>query len=145
MAVLSVAFAAFAALLGVLIRHSGETQERSTLQTEARAAIDRLVQDLRQANTGDAGTPILSLGSSQITFLSPDRATPFRLRQIAYRVSGDRLERAMAVSTNTGGPPGRFRRSERGSHRRARSSTRPCSATSTPPVWLRPTPPGCAR
>ena len=108
MAVLSVAFAAFAALLGVLIRHSGETQERSTLQTEARAAIDRLVQDLRQANTGDAGTPILSLGSSQITFLSPDRATPFRLRQIAYRVSGDRLERAMAVSTNTGGPPWTF-------------------------------------
>lgn len=57
MAVLSVAFAAFAALLGVLIRHSGETQERSTLQTEARAAIDRLVQDLRQGEhrrRGDA-------------------------------------------------------------------------------------------
>jgi hypothetical protein len=42
---------------------------------------------------------------TQLTFYSPDRATPFHNRKVSYQLSSGRFERAMATSTNTNGPP----------------------------------------
>jgi len=105
MAVIALVFAGFATMLSATIRHTDNVQEYSALQTEARAAVDTLTRDLRQAYTGNSASAIESISGTQIRFLSPDRATPFRLRRIAYQVSGGALQRAFTTSTNTGGPP----------------------------------------
>jgi len=103
---IGVLFAAFALVVGSGLRHSKQVEEESTLQTEVRGAIDRLSQDLRQAYTGEDGVvAIESISPTQITFLSPDRSTPVRLRRISYRLSSGTLERALAVSTDNDGPP----------------------------------------
>jgi prepilin-type N-terminal cleavage/methylation domain-containing protein len=106
MTFLGVLFAAFALVVGSGLRHSKQVEESSTLQTEVRAAIDHLARDLRQAYTGDdAAFPIESISGTQITFLSPDRAEPFHLRRISYRLQNGELQRAEAVSSDTDGPP----------------------------------------
>lgn len=106
MAVLGFLAAAFAVVLGSVVRHSSSTQDAAVLQTEARAALDRLASDLRQAYTGDDATyPIESVSGTVIQFLSPDRQTPFHLRRVAYRLSGGRFERAEATSSDTDGAP----------------------------------------
>lgn len=106
MAVLGFLAAAFAVVLGSVVRHSSSTQDSAVLQTEARAALDRLASDLRQAYTGDDATyPIESVSGTVIQFLSPDRQTPFHLRRVAYRLSGGRFERAEATSSDTDGAP----------------------------------------
>ena len=103
-ALLAVAYPLFAST----IRHSGDVQERTVLQAEARGAAEALVRELRQAHTDEETRPLEAIAASQISFLSPDNAEPPRLRRIAYQMSGDRLERAVAVSTNTDGPPWMF-------------------------------------
>jgi prepilin-type N-terminal cleavage/methylation domain-containing protein len=101
-----VLFAAFALVVGSGLRHGKQVEEESTLQTEVRGAIDRLSADLRQAYTGEDGViAIESISPTQITFLSPDRSTPFRLRRISYRLQNGTLQRALAVSSDTDGPP----------------------------------------
>jgi prepilin-type N-terminal cleavage/methylation domain-containing protein len=106
-------------LMGVLVMamtglmttvgHWGDkVQEDSTLQAEARASLDHLAQDLRQAYSGDATPAIESMSATGITFLSPDRSTPYRLRRISYRLNGGSLDRAQALSTNAGAPPWTF-------------------------------------
>jgi prepilin-type N-terminal cleavage/methylation domain-containing protein len=101
-----VLFAAFALVVGSGLRHGKQVEEESTLQTEVRGAVDRFSQDLRQAYTGEDGVvAIESISPTQITFLSPDRSTPFRLRRISYRLQNGTLQRALAVSSNTDGPP----------------------------------------
>jgi type II secretory pathway component PulJ len=88
------------------MRHAAEIDERSQTQAEARLAVDTLVRDLRQSWVGmQATAPIETMTPTTITFLSPDRQTPFRLRRISYRLSGTTLERSVQVSTNTGSPP----------------------------------------
>ena len=105
-AVLGIFFAAFATVVGSAIRSSGEVQQQAVIQTEVRAAVDSLVADLRQATiAGDTSLARVSTATgTQLTFLSPDRTQPMRLRQISYRVSGDELQRALATSTNTAAP-----------------------------------------
>lgn len=99
-------FAAASMLFTSALRHNDEVMEESTIQTEVRAAIDTLAGELRQAYTGDdLVAPIESIGSTGLTFLSPDRASPFHLRRISYRVTDGTLERAVAASSNTDGPP----------------------------------------
>ena len=105
MAVFSILVAAFAQLLGTTVIRSGRTQEQSTLQTEVRAGVDTLASDLRQALCNNTTPPVTVAGPSQITFYTPDRLTPYHLRQVSYRLSGGSLQRAFATSTNTGGPP----------------------------------------
>lgn len=108
MAVFSVLIAIFAMVFGSAIRHSDELEEQSGLQLEARAAIAFLSQDLRQAYDGDGDvltSPIESIGPTQITFLSPDRAVPFHLRRLSYRLNAGQFERAMATSSDTDGYP----------------------------------------
>ena len=95
-------------LLTVTARWGDDVQEASVTQTEVRGALDELVREVRQAWSGD-GTPAIELLSpTQITFRSPDRGTPMRLRRISYQLTGGRFERAIAVSTNTGAPPWTF-------------------------------------
>lgn len=108
MTVFSILVATFVLTFGSAIRHSDEVEEQSSLQVEARAAIAFLSQDLRQVYDGDGDvltSPIESIGSTQITFLTPDRATPFHMRRLSYRLNGGQFERAMATSSDTDGYP----------------------------------------
>jgi prepilin-type N-terminal cleavage/methylation domain-containing protein len=106
LAVLGIFFAAFSTVVSSSIRHSSEIQEQATLQTEARAAVDVLAADLRQATrAGDTTlTRISTASSTQLTFHSPDRAATFHLRRIAYQITGGQLQRALATSTATAAP-----------------------------------------
>jgi len=108
MTVFSIVLASFAMVLSSSIRHSGEIEESSNLQVEARAAITSVSQDLRQVYDGDGDvltSPIETMSSTQITFLSPDRQVPFHIRRVSYRLNGTQFERAMAISTDTDGAP----------------------------------------
>ena len=108
MVLIGAVFTIFSITMSSTIRNSTEVQEDSVLQGEVRATVDALAKDLRQAYTGN-GTPALeTMTGTQIQFLSPDRATPFHLRRIAYRLASGRIERASATSTNTGQPPWTF-------------------------------------
>lgn len=105
-AVLGVFFAAFATVVSSAIRNGSEVQEQAVLQTEVRAAVDTLVADLRQATVaGDTSLARISTATgTQLTFLSPNRSQPMRLRRISYRISGGQLQRAFATSSNTAAP-----------------------------------------
>jgi prepilin-type N-terminal cleavage/methylation domain-containing protein len=106
MAVLGIVLASMASLLSAIYNTGTQTIEASTLQDEARSAVDLLVADLRQAYTGDSATSLVaSISSTAITFYSPDRQQPFHLRKIAYQQSGTTLQRAYVTSTDTDGTP----------------------------------------
>ena len=108
MAVFGIVLATFAMVMRTAIRHSGEVEQQSNLQNEARSAITGMSQDLRQVYDGDANlatSPIQSIFANQITFLSPDRQQPFHLRRITYRIQGTELQRATLTSTDTDGYP----------------------------------------
>ena len=78
------------------------------LQGEVRAAVDGLAKDLRQAYTGNGNPGLEKMLPAQLQFLSPDRQTPFHLRRVNYKLSNRTLQRASALSTNTGAPPWTF-------------------------------------
>jgi prepilin-type N-terminal cleavage/methylation domain-containing protein len=108
MAVFGIVLATFAMVMQSAIRHSGEVEQQSNLQHDARTAITTMAQDLRQAYDGDgneATAPIQSIFANQLTFLSPDRQLPFHLRRITYRLQGTNLERGVLTSTDTDGYP----------------------------------------
>ena len=98
-------FAAFSLVLTSTLHHNDEVTAESTAKTELRTSIDGLANELRQAYSGDTTSPIESVSGTQITFLSPDRATPFHLRRISYRLSSGSFQRAIAISTDTDGAP----------------------------------------
>jgi prepilin-type N-terminal cleavage/methylation domain-containing protein len=87
------------------IRSSTDTQNRSVLQTEARAALDQMVQDMRQSYANGSSAAFTLMNANQVTFTSPDRVTPFHLRLVSYRIQNGELDRSVATSTNTNGPP----------------------------------------
>ena len=105
-AVLGIFFAAFSTVVSSSIKNGTQIQEEAVLQTEARAAVDSMAADLRQAsNAGDVTLTRLSTATgTQLTFLSPDRASTMHLRKIAYQVTGGQLQRAIATSTSTVAP-----------------------------------------
>ena len=106
MAVLSIFLAAVALVLSNAIKSSSAVEDQGTNQTEVRGAVDALASDLRQAYTDSAITSsIVTWTGTQLEFYSPDRLTPFHLRRLSYRLSGGTIQRAQAISTNTGGPP----------------------------------------
>ena len=108
MGVFGIILATFAMVMSSVIRHSGEVEQQSNLQHEARTAITAMAQDLRQVYDGDdnlATSPIQSIFANQITFLTPDRQLPFHLRRVTYRLQGTNLERAFLTSTDTDGAP----------------------------------------
>ena len=103
--VVGILMSAFASIVSAMVTHSTEITAESVAQTQARASIDELARDLRQAYAGDGTNGIEAYTTSSITFDSPDRATPFHLRRISYRLSGGVLQRQLTTSTNTNGPP----------------------------------------
>ena len=109
MAVLAVLFAIYSLILSNTIRDSSTVEDQSSAQTEVRAAIDGLAQDLRQAYTGDSSmSQVVAITGTTLTFYSPDRQTPFHLREIDYQLTGGKLQRRVALSTNTGSYPWTF-------------------------------------
>jgi prepilin-type N-terminal cleavage/methylation domain-containing protein len=108
LAVTGVLVGAFMGAFASALRQGGEIEQRSVLQTEARAAIDGLAAELRQAYTGD-GTPLVELATpTALTFDSPDRQSPMHLRRLSYRLVGGELQRSLTTSTNTGSGPWTF-------------------------------------
>jgi prepilin-type N-terminal cleavage/methylation domain-containing protein len=105
---LGLLFSAFSLVFASVIHNQAQVQNEALFQEEARTALDRLARDLRQASTNDSSTQrIVTMTSSQLTFYAPDSAstTTYHLREISYRVAGGELDRQMAWSTNTNGPP----------------------------------------
>ena len=110
-AVLGILFAIYSLVLSGTIRDSSTVEDQGVAQAEVRAAVDGLAQDFRQAYTGDSSgtlTPIGAISGTTVTFYSPDRQTPFHLRQIQYQLTGGTLQRRVALSTNTNGYPWTF-------------------------------------
>jgi prepilin-type N-terminal cleavage/methylation domain-containing protein len=103
--VVGILVSAFSTIVTAMVTHSTEISSESVGQTQARAAIDEFARDFRQAYVGDGTSGIEAFTSTSITFDSPDRATPFHLRRISYRLSGGALQRQLTTSTNTDGPP----------------------------------------
>lgn len=91
-----------------MVRHEADASRLTALQTDARFALDGAVRELRQAYSGDKTPAILSMSPTSLTFLSPDRSTPYRLKRVTYRVNGQVLQRAVAVSSNAGSAPWTF-------------------------------------
>jgi Tfp pilus assembly protein PilW len=55
-------------------------------QADARLVIDRFSRDLRQAYTGSTANVLATMTSTEVSYYSPDRSTPMRLRRITYRL-----------------------------------------------------------
>lgn len=90
-------------------RHSSDLAHEADLQTEARLALGTLVSELRQATSGDPATAaFVTVGTAGLSFYTPDRSSPYHLRLVTYRLQAGQLQRSVAVSTNTGGPPWTF-------------------------------------
>ncbi len=103
--VIGIFFAMFSVVVTSTLHHSSVIQEQTVLQTEARAAADSLVGDLRQASSGVDGTcPITVATATSLQFLSPDKAQPFHQRTVAVQLSSGKLRRAVSTSTNTAPP-----------------------------------------
>jgi type II secretory pathway pseudopilin PulG len=87
-------------------KNAADLEERNALQGQSRLVLEGIVRELRQATSGDAA--VATIETSQpgtLTFLSPDRATPWHVRRISYRVNNNKLERKVDVSTDTDGVP----------------------------------------
>jgi len=112
MAVLLPVGIALMSMMTTTVKSSSRVQELAGLQSEVRAAVERVAVELRQAACNGTTAPITTASGTQIGFYSPDRANPYHLRQVAYRLTSDstwtgryQLERTFVTSTNTDGPP----------------------------------------
>ncbi|MFI5052934.1 MAG: type II secretion system protein J [Acidimicrobiia bacterium] len=98
-------------MLTTLSGQSSKLQEQTILQTEARAALNRMEMEIRGAFTGDGSPQIVAAGPNSITFYSPDQyattvagstQSSFHLQKISYQVtSTGLLQRQYMASTNT--------------------------------------------
>ena len=78
---------------------------RDQLSRQTRFSLDDLVNDLRDANSGDPTIdPITNLASTSFTMYTPNRATPYHMQKVAYQLSGTNLQRSITTSTNTAVP-----------------------------------------
>ncbi len=85
--------------------HTANLEHEMIMQNDARTVLAQIDDELRQAYTGQAGlSPVASLSSTSITFYSPNRETPFRLRKITYQHSGTTLTRSEVLSNETAAP-----------------------------------------
>jgi prepilin-type N-terminal cleavage/methylation domain-containing protein len=92
-----------------MMHANDKIQEQATQQTEARATLNTLASDIRQAFVGDGTDPIISASATSITFESPDRyptttvgtsQASFHLRSITYTLTNGTLQRQFMTSTN---------------------------------------------
>lgn len=97
-------------MLTTVTHWSGETQSETSLQTEARFALNRMEAEIRGAfPPGDGTNAIVSATATSMTFDTPDTYSTtvsgttensFHLLQISYQVSGGTLQREFKTSTN---------------------------------------------
>ena len=103
-------------MLTHVMHWSSQTQEETTLQTEARGALNRLEAEIRGTFVGDGTNPIITATSTSIVFDTPDTysttivgatESSFHLLQVSYRISAGTLQRQFKSTTNTypGAPP----------------------------------------
>ena len=107
-------------VLTTLTHYNSQNQEKLTLQTEARSALNRMETEIRGAFYGDGVTTPISAGTAtSITFTTPDEyaatvsgstLSTFHLQQISYQVSTKLLQRQFRTSSNVypAAPPWTF-------------------------------------
>jgi prepilin-type N-terminal cleavage/methylation domain-containing protein len=105
MAIMGIVMTVFGQMLLTSSNTSSRVEEQATLQNEVRFVVDQLTMDLRQATNAGGTSPVEAVGSTSLTFLSPDRQTPFHLRRISYRLVNGQIERSSASTTDTDGWP----------------------------------------
>lgn len=94
-------------MLTTITHWSSQTQEETTLQTEARSALNTLEVGIRSAFIGDGTSPIITATATSITFYTPDESftqpsgQSFHLLKVSYNVTGGTLQRQFMTSTNT--------------------------------------------
>ena len=106
LALLGILVGPLATMLSMAGSKSEITMNQDASLSQARAAVEKIVSDVREAYTSSAAMPaIVSMSATQLTFYSPDGRQPFHLVETTYALSGGNLTRAFAASTNTAGPP----------------------------------------
>lgn len=109
-----VAVAIFAAVMATVFqamissnRYVNDIDDQIRGQTDARLVMDRFTRDLRQAYSGSAANVLATMTGTELSYYSPDRSTPMRLRRITYRLdSANRtLLRGETLSANMALPP----------------------------------------
>jgi prepilin-type N-terminal cleavage/methylation domain-containing protein len=105
MAIMGIVMTVFGQVLLTSSKTSNRVEEQATLQNEVRFVVDQLTMDLRQATNAGGTSPVESVSPTSLTFVTPDRLTPFHLRRISYRLLNGQLERSVATSTDTDGWP----------------------------------------
>jgi prepilin-type N-terminal cleavage/methylation domain-containing protein len=105
MVLMAIVLGAFGQMLITSSKTSNRVEEQAALQSDVRAAIERLTSDFREATTIGAGSAVESVSGTAFTFDSPDRSTPYRLRRISYRLVNGELDRSTTTSTNAGSAP----------------------------------------
>jgi prepilin-type N-terminal cleavage/methylation domain-containing protein len=109
MALLSIVMTLAFAQLAAGVTQTAQVDRSSTANNDARLVVDQIVSELRQAATDDPLLPpVEAIGATTVTFYSPDRAQPKRLRKIVYRLTNGTLERSEKLSTNSGAAPWTF-------------------------------------
>ncbi|HZS25170.1 MAG TPA: prepilin-type N-terminal cleavage/methylation domain-containing protein [Gaiellaceae bacterium] len=111
MPMLLILLAGLSTTLIQLMHSNDQTQSETTLQTEARAIMNTMVSDIRQAFVGDGSTdPIITATANSLTIDTPDRyptvvngvnENSFHLRQVTYTVTNGTLSKQVTTSTNT--------------------------------------------
>lgn len=103
--VLSVLVTAFSLVFQTTITRSATLTERAALESEGRATVDTLASELRQATCNGQVAPIVAANGTSVTFYTPDRKTPYHLREISYTLSGGVLSEKQVTSSDNDGPP----------------------------------------
>jgi prepilin-type N-terminal cleavage/methylation domain-containing protein len=88
MAIMGIVMTVFGQVLLTSSKTSNRVEEQATLQNEVRVVVDQLTTDLRQATNAGGTSPVEAVSSTSLTFVSPDRQTPFHLRRMIDSVTG---------------------------------------------------------
>jgi prepilin-type N-terminal cleavage/methylation domain-containing protein len=112
LAVLGIFLAAVALVLAGALKNSSQVEDQAVTQSEARAGIDVMAAEIRQAyhdstSTFPSGATWLKTGftGTTLTFFTPDRQSPFHVRMVSYRLNAGELQRAYVASTTTDAGP----------------------------------------